>query len=215
MMTLTKNYLWKMSGKRCLVNNSLYPYLCQEFATPEKKVCLLCRKNLPSCIDYDCPHCRPDMLMFLEIMHNPSNWIPLGWRQYLSHRIPVTPHMTGIRYNMCTLRCQPAEVPYDIRHHLSLCMSHCSNQKHVPYLELLCIHMICIYIKPPCPDHDRETFMLNLKKIPSMTKRFFQIFNDTFKMFDNSFLYICPPRYHAFCKYHGAQTYGFTILFDE
>ena len=122
-------------------NTSIYPYLCKEkFASQKTKSCLLCNGIMAMATDYDCFHCRPDMLMFMEIMHNPSNWIPLGWSQYISHAIPDNPTiLTGLRFNISSSKCDPSLVPYDIRNHLALSMTHCPNQHHVPYLEMLCI----------------------------------------------------------------------------
>ena len=166
-------------------------------------------------MDYDCMNCQADMLMFLEIMHCASNWILLGWSQFLLHRIPPNPTFSGLCYNVSTMDSIPSDVPHNIRTHLAISMSHCSNQNHVPTLEMLCIHMICTLMIPPCLDIDRLCFMSNLKKIPSMSNHFVRIFKNTLNLFENSFLNICPPNTHECSRYHqSCQTYGYSITFD-
>ena len=196
-------------------NGTIYPYLCrQKFLVQKEKVCLLCTQRKAEYMDYDCLNCRADMLMFLEIMHHASNWIPLRWRQYISHRIPPNPSFSGLCYNVSTVYRSLSDVPYNIRTHLALSMSHCSNQNHIPTLEMLCICMICTFMMPPCPDISRLDFISNLKKIPSMSNHFIRIFESTINLFKNSFLNICSPNEHKCSRYHSGQMYGYSIMFD-
>ena len=179
-------------------NGALFSYLCQQIGlTNKEKVYLLCNQRKGEYMDYDCMNCRADMLMFLEIMHHASNWIPLGWSQFISHRIPLNPTFSGLRYNIFTVDSIPSDVPHNIRTHLALSMSHCSNQNHVPTLEMLCICMICTLMIPPCLDINRLCFMSNLKKI-----HFVRIFENTLDLFEKSFLDICPPNIHKCSRYH-------------
>ena len=197
-------------------NGALYPYLCKRnFLAEKEKVCVLCNERKGEYTDYDCMNCRADMLMFLEIMHHASNWIPLGWRQSISHRIPPNPSFSGLRYNVSTVYSSPSDVPYNIRTHLALSMSRCSNQNHIPTLKMLCICMICAFMIPPCPDISRLDFISNPKKIPSMSKHFVRIFKNTINVFENSFLNICPSDKHKCSRYHhSGQAYGYSIMFD-
>ena len=120
-------------------SHSLFPYLSKEFnTTREHKTCLLCGKTY-NILDFEFPHCCIDMLVFLEIMHDSANWMTMGWQQYMLHRIPTTPYLTDVRMNVSTVNRRDANVPFDIRNHLALSLTHCSNQKHVASLEILCI----------------------------------------------------------------------------
>ena len=144
-------------------NGALYLYLYkQKFLAEKQNVCLLCNQGKGEFMDYDCMNCRTDMLMFLKIMHHTSNWIPLGWRQFISHRIPPNPTFSSLCYNVSTVYSSPSDVPQNIRTHLTLSMSHCSNQNHTPTFEMLCIRMICIFMIPPCPDISRLDSISNL-----------------------------------------------------
>ena len=95
-------------------NGTLLPYLCQQIGlTDKEKVCLLCTQRKGEYMDYDCMNCRADMLMFLQIMHCTSNWIPLGWNQFISHRIPPNPTFSGLHYNMSTVDSILSDVPHN------------------------------------------------------------------------------------------------------
>ena len=138
-----------------------------------------------------------------------------GWRQFISHRIPPNPSFSGLHYNVSTVYSSPSDVPYNIRTHLDLSMSHSSNQNHIPTLEMLCIRMICAFMRPPSPDISRLDFISNLKKIPSMSKHFVRIFENTINVFKNSFLNICPPNKHKCSRYHhSGKMYGYSIMYD-
>ena len=149
-------------------------------------------------------------------MHHTSNWIPLGWRQFISHRIPLNPSFSGLCYKISIVHSSPSDVPYNIRTYLALSMSCCSNQNHIPTLEMLCIRMICAFMIPPCLDISRLDLISNLKKIPFMSKHFVKIFENTINVFENSFLTICPPDKHKCSRYHQyGQTYGYSVMFDN
>ena len=133
--------------------------------------------------------------------------VKLNIENCMSHRIPVTPYLTDIRMNVSTVNRRDDNVPFDIRNHLVLSLTHCSNQQHVANLEILCIRNISRLMKPPCPDIDRYTFIENLKKIPYLPNTFVSILNSTSDIFENSFFFICPPNFHGLSRFHcSAQT---------
>ena len=66
----------------------LYPYLLERMAFfNEMEKCLLCCSEIPKQYYYECLTCHDDILIFLEIMHYPKFWIPLGWGEFASHPI--------------------------------------------------------------------------------------------------------------------------------
>ena len=177
------------------LSHSLFPYMSKEFnTTREHKTCLLCDRTY-NILDFECPHCCIDMLVFLEIMHDSTNWMAMGWQQYMSHRIPATPYLTDVRMNVSTVNRQDDNVPFDIRNHLVLSLTHCSNQQHVASLEILCIQNISWLMKPPCPNIDRYTFIENLKKNTIFTGYVCKHFQQHLWHFREQFLLHLSPKF--------------------
>ena len=203
-----------LRNKRINSSHFLFPYISQEFNSYTKsKICLLCNRLIEA-MDLECTVCQADMLVFLEILHDSANWIPMGWQQYMSHSIPTTPDLTRVHFNINT-NTRPSEILFDIRNHLALCFANCANQKHIASLEILCIRNICCYMCPPCPDINHFAFINNLKKIPNVSQQLTRIFNNMFDLFENSFFYICPPGHHLWSRFHfNNKKYGYNVMFD-
>ena len=84
-------FLNELRNKMKHSSHSLFPYISQQFnSTREQVTCLLCGRNF-SFMDIDCCNCRVDMCVFLEIMHDSSNWIPMGWQYTCLTESPPPP----------------------------------------------------------------------------------------------------------------------------
>ena len=57
-----------------------------------KELCLMCSHDILGQYYFECLTSHDDMLIFLEIMHEPDLWIPIGWGQFISSHIPVAPN---------------------------------------------------------------------------------------------------------------------------
>ena len=178
----------------------LHPLISREIIqTLKTSRCILCDEQLSNVIDGECEACRSHILTFIEVMHSRSLWIPVGWDQYISHRIPslYSPKKNSIedfRFSIDARDLVQNPDANDIRTYVVASMSHCSNRKRIPTLETICIRNICKFVKSPCPDDEPSTFLHNLKKSPYFPTRLIDIFQNLILLFYNTQLNICPPH---------------------
>lgn len=195
------SYLEQVKEKTVAREEPLYPHILFEAAkfNEQKPICLLCSHNIPRTYFFECLTCHDDMLIFFEILHNPRQWIPLGWGQFISKPIAATPSFQADveppqqRFSIDYAVEEDDDATTSICHFLAKSLQHCRNTRHVSTLQLLCLRHICFYLSPPCPMENPTSFRKKLKKtrLPSKIVEIFEDVRDN--IFEYSQFDMCAP----------------------
>ena len=178
----------------------LHPFMSKEInESMRTNCCPLCNSELNYALNGECEGCCLDILTFLEIMHSPSLWMPVGWGQHISHPIPSlfcarTSSIEEYRFSVDVRGITRQRHLTDIRTFLAASMGYCNNQLRVAPLEMICIRNICRFMKGPCPDREPVVFLDTMKKSPHFPQSIVEIFKNTIELFHNTQLNICPPN---------------------